>query len=201
MINTEVHLALLKIPLVSFIVWCDILSLFILSFITDPTVSRYHVQWMPEYCSHNETRGPEKSVTRVSLRQPPHTPSDCRSDHRVTKRSAAPSYAKHAQNLLSDAQNGRRRERKPLRWVTLKPPSRRICTGQIPGWCCEYYESVAWSGHVVRWPIKQCFPEEEEEEEEEFPSHALCMGLFLVACSRDCVGVGRVCGVCVWGGD
>ncbi|MED6254438.1 Anosmin-1, partial [Ataeniobius toweri] len=30
----------------------------------DPTVSRYHVQWMPEYCSHNETRGPEKSVTQ-----------------------------------------------------------------------------------------------------------------------------------------
>uniref|UniRef100_A0A8L0DPZ5 Anosmin 1 n=1 Tax=Oncorhynchus mykiss TaxID=8022 RepID=A0A8L0DPZ5_ONCMY len=25
---------------------------------------RYHVQWMPEYCSHNETRGPEKSVTQ-----------------------------------------------------------------------------------------------------------------------------------------
>ncbi|KAM7380453.1 hypothetical protein PAMP_003746 [Pampus punctatissimus] len=30
----------------------------------DPAVSRYHVQWMPEYCSHNETRGPEKSVTQ-----------------------------------------------------------------------------------------------------------------------------------------
>uniref|UniRef100_A0A8C7QVM4 Anosmin 1 n=1 Tax=Oncorhynchus mykiss TaxID=8022 RepID=A0A8C7QVM4_ONCMY len=30
----------------------------------DPLVSRYHVQWMPEYCSHNETRGPEKSVTQ-----------------------------------------------------------------------------------------------------------------------------------------
>ncbi|XP_062257862.1 anosmin-1 [Platichthys flesus] len=30
----------------------------------DPSVSRYHVQWMPEYCSHNETRGPEKSVTQ-----------------------------------------------------------------------------------------------------------------------------------------
>ncbi|KAK6309760.1 hypothetical protein J4Q44_G00196410 [Coregonus suidteri] len=30
----------------------------------DPLVSRYHVQWMPEYCSHNETRGAEKSVTQ-----------------------------------------------------------------------------------------------------------------------------------------
>uniref|UniRef100_A0A672JUB1 Anosmin 1 n=1 Tax=Salarias fasciatus TaxID=181472 RepID=A0A672JUB1_SALFA len=30
----------------------------------DPSVSRYHVQWMPEYCSQNETRGPEKSVTQ-----------------------------------------------------------------------------------------------------------------------------------------
>uniref|UniRef100_A0A8C7YFC4 Anosmin 1 n=1 Tax=Oryzias sinensis TaxID=183150 RepID=A0A8C7YFC4_9TELE len=30
----------------------------------DPSVSRYHVQWMPEYCNHNETRGPEKSVTQ-----------------------------------------------------------------------------------------------------------------------------------------
>ncbi|KAI4805351.1 hypothetical protein KUCAC02_009974 [Chaenocephalus aceratus] len=30
----------------------------------DPAVSRYHVQWMPEYCAHNETRGPEKSVTQ-----------------------------------------------------------------------------------------------------------------------------------------
>lgn len=35
-------------------------------FVSDPSVSRYHVQWMPEYCSHNETRGPEKSVTQVS---------------------------------------------------------------------------------------------------------------------------------------
>ncbi|XP_066562048.1 anosmin-1 isoform X2 [Amia ocellicauda] len=30
----------------------------------DPTASRYHVQWMPESCSHNETKGPEKSVTQ-----------------------------------------------------------------------------------------------------------------------------------------
>lgn len=37
---------------------------------SDPAVSRYHVQWMPEYCSHNETRGPEKSVTQVRLRPP-----------------------------------------------------------------------------------------------------------------------------------
>lgn len=37
-------------------------------FVTDPSVSRYHVQWVPEYCSHNETRGPEKSVTQVGFR-------------------------------------------------------------------------------------------------------------------------------------
>lgn len=36
---------------------------------SDPSVSRYHVQWMPEFCSHNETRGPEKSVTQVRLRR------------------------------------------------------------------------------------------------------------------------------------
>lgn len=36
---------------------------------SDPSVSRYHVQWMPEFCSHNETRGPEKSVTQVGLRR------------------------------------------------------------------------------------------------------------------------------------
>lgn len=52
-------------------------TLFSLSFssslFSDPTVSRYHVQWMPEYCSHNETRGPEKSVTQVGLRETLHT--------------------------------------------------------------------------------------------------------------------------------
>lgn len=36
--------------------------------VADPSVTRYHVQWLPEYCSHNETRGPEKSVTQVSPR-------------------------------------------------------------------------------------------------------------------------------------
>lgn len=36
------------------------------SSVADPSVTRYHVQWLPEYCSHNETRGPEKSVTQVS---------------------------------------------------------------------------------------------------------------------------------------
>ncbi|KAJ8350687.1 hypothetical protein SKAU_G00258170 [Synaphobranchus kaupii] len=30
----------------------------------DSLASRYHVQWSPEYCSHNETREPEKSVTQ-----------------------------------------------------------------------------------------------------------------------------------------
>ncbi|XP_077584405.1 anosmin-1 [Stigmatopora nigra] len=30
----------------------------------EPGMNRYHVQWMPEYCHHNETRGPEKSATQ-----------------------------------------------------------------------------------------------------------------------------------------
>ncbi|CAL8322275.1 unnamed protein product [Merluccius merluccius] len=30
----------------------------------DSSLSRYHVQWTPEFCSHNESRGPEKSVTQ-----------------------------------------------------------------------------------------------------------------------------------------
>ncbi|KAG5833657.1 hypothetical protein ANANG_G00278210 [Anguilla anguilla] len=30
----------------------------------DSVASRYHVQWSPEFCSHNETREPEKSVTQ-----------------------------------------------------------------------------------------------------------------------------------------
>ncbi|KPP74873.1 anosmin-1-like [Scleropages formosus] len=30
----------------------------------DTAGNRYHVQWMPEFCSHNETKGPEKSVTQ-----------------------------------------------------------------------------------------------------------------------------------------
>nr|XP_015216972.1 PREDICTED: anosmin-1 [Lepisosteus oculatus] len=30
----------------------------------DPSVNRYHVQWLPESCSHNETKSPEKSVTQ-----------------------------------------------------------------------------------------------------------------------------------------
>ncbi|KAL0963619.1 hypothetical protein UPYG_G00308690 [Umbra pygmaea] len=33
----------------------------------EPLVSRYHVQWVPEYCSHNETREPEKSVTQENF--------------------------------------------------------------------------------------------------------------------------------------
>lgn len=55
---------------------CCVTSSPLILFVSDPTVSRYHVQWMPEYCSHNETRGPEKSVTQVSLQPPFHTTHD-----------------------------------------------------------------------------------------------------------------------------
>lgn len=71
--------------------------------ISDPTVSRYHVQWMPEYCSHNETRGPEKSVTQVSLWQPFYKPLRRGGPRSEPAPSAAPRYAKHVPNLLSDA--------------------------------------------------------------------------------------------------
>uniref|UniRef100_A0A673VQ86 Anosmin 1a n=1 Tax=Salmo trutta TaxID=8032 RepID=A0A673VQ86_SALTR len=31
---------------------------------TDPTVVRYRVQWVPEYCGHNQTKGVDKIITR-----------------------------------------------------------------------------------------------------------------------------------------
>lgn len=36
------------------------------SFNLDPLLGLYHVQWIPESCAHNETKGPEKAVTQVS---------------------------------------------------------------------------------------------------------------------------------------
>ncbi|XP_017326184.1 anosmin-1 isoform X1 [Ictalurus punctatus] len=33
----------------------------------DPTMSRFHVQWMSELCRHNETKSPEKSVTHENF--------------------------------------------------------------------------------------------------------------------------------------
>ncbi|MGH0132150.1 UNVERIFIED_CONTAM: hypothetical protein FKN15_037334 [Acipenser sinensis] len=30
----------------------------------DTSITRYHVQWIPESCTHNETKGPEKAVTQ-----------------------------------------------------------------------------------------------------------------------------------------
>lgn len=62
---------------------------------------------MPEYCSHNETRGPEKSVTQVSLWQPFYKPlrqgAALEAQRTEPAPSAAPRYAKHVPNLLSDA--------------------------------------------------------------------------------------------------
>lgn len=124
-------------------------------FVSDPSVSRYHVQWMPEYCSHNETRGPEKSVTQVS--QKPGKPGLCTaSKPRFWSQSAACTelrldhqprrYAKHVPDLFvwcfqrtapAKENNSAERAEALLRW---------ICTGQITGCCFEYYESVVWSG-------------------------------------------------------
>lgn len=36
-----------------------------LPFLSDPSIRRYRVQWVPEYCSHNQTRGMEKVITQV----------------------------------------------------------------------------------------------------------------------------------------
>lgn len=43
---------------------------FYLSYVPEPGMNRYHIQWMPEYCHHNETRGPEKSSTQVCIHRP-----------------------------------------------------------------------------------------------------------------------------------
>ncbi|KAM9836053.1 anosmin-1a [Aulostomus maculatus] len=34
---------------------------------TDPSVESYRIQWGPEYCSHNQTQPPEKTVTQESF--------------------------------------------------------------------------------------------------------------------------------------
>ncbi|XP_051564359.1 anosmin-1-like [Myxocyprinus asiaticus] len=48
----------------------------------EPFVNRYHVQWTPENCSHNRTRGPEKSVTQENYINLPHLLFSCK--YRVT---------------------------------------------------------------------------------------------------------------------
>ncbi|XP_030642975.1 anosmin-1 [Chanos chanos] len=48
----------------------------------DPLVSRYHVQWMPEYCAHNETKALEKSVTQENYINLPGLLFSCK--YRVT---------------------------------------------------------------------------------------------------------------------
>ncbi|XP_036401883.1 anosmin-1-like [Megalops cyprinoides] len=48
----------------------------------DPAVTRYHVQWVPEFCSHNETRGPAKSITQENYINLPDLLFSCK--YRVT---------------------------------------------------------------------------------------------------------------------
>lgn len=49
---------------------------------TDASSSRYHVQWMPEYCSHNQSRAAEKSVTQENFMNLPSLLFSCK--YRVT---------------------------------------------------------------------------------------------------------------------
>ncbi|KAJ8407090.1 hypothetical protein AAFF_G00287660 [Aldrovandia affinis] len=48
--------------------------------------SRYHVQWGPEFCSHNVTRGPEKSVTQENYINLPGLLFSCK--YKVTVRAS-----------------------------------------------------------------------------------------------------------------
>jgi len=127
------------------------------SLVSDPTVSRYHVQWMPEYCSHNETRGPEKSVTQVSS-QPFLTEAP------VRERSAE-NYDLISSSALCKARSW------PFVWCLKRtaPPKKTsppswpegllcwVCTVQITGCCSEYYESVIMVRLVACWPIKHIY--------------------------------------------
>lgn len=38
--------------------------------LSDPSVERYRVQWVPEYCRHNQTRPMEKVITQVTQVHP-----------------------------------------------------------------------------------------------------------------------------------
>lgn len=115
-------------------------------FVSDPAVSRYHVQWMPEYCSHNETRGPEKSVTQVSFQRHLCTPFNRGSNHRVQHTdptlSASLCYAKHGlKNFVWSP------ERKSLlKKTTRMSKLQLICTKKITVFCVEYYDFVVWRG-------------------------------------------------------
>uniref|UniRef100_A0A671PZG2 Anosmin-1-like n=1 Tax=Sinocyclocheilus anshuiensis TaxID=1608454 RepID=A0A671PZG2_9TELE len=48
----------------------------------DAVVNRFHVQWMPEYCSHNQTGAPQKSVTQENFINLPGLLFSCK--YRVT---------------------------------------------------------------------------------------------------------------------
>uniref|UniRef100_A0A8C1DRM3 Anosmin 1 n=1 Tax=Cyprinus carpio carpio TaxID=630221 RepID=A0A8C1DRM3_CYPCA len=48
----------------------------------DAVENRYHVQWMPEYCSHNQTGAPQKSVTQENFINLPGLLFSCK--YRVT---------------------------------------------------------------------------------------------------------------------
>ncbi|XP_073701263.1 anosmin-1-like [Garra rufa] len=48
----------------------------------DAVANRYHVQWMPEYCSHNQSGAPQKSVTQENFINLPGLLFSCK--YRVT---------------------------------------------------------------------------------------------------------------------
>lgn len=52
---------------------------------TDSFVKRFHVQWTPEHCSHNQSRGSEKSITQENYINLPNLLFSCK--YRVTVRT------------------------------------------------------------------------------------------------------------------
>lgn len=111
--------------------------------ISDPTVSRYHVQWMPEYCSHNETRGPEKSVTQVSPWQP-----NLSAEGPISERSARSQLHQQLRAMQSTCLTFclmLRKDSSAKKTTPLNEP-KPICTEQITGCLMIMYDSAMWSG-------------------------------------------------------
>ncbi len=173
-------------------------------FLSDPSVSRYHVQWMPEYCSHNETRGPEKSVTQVSPQQPFRTPSNGGSDHRVRHtelwldQQLCAMQSTRLTFCLMLRKDHSAKENNSTEWAR-SPVA--LDLHWVNHWLLFW---ILWVSRVVRhvvcWPIKRIYLNNVSRNGGSFtsngPSHASAWG-FVLGCSSVCVGVGRVWR---WGG-
>lgn len=156
---------------------------------------------MPEYCSHNETRGPEKSVTQVSTQKPFRPPSNRESDHRVQStelwldqqlcamQSTCLTFCLMLRKDSSAKENNSaERARSPvafdLHWAN--------------HWLLFW---ILWVSRVVRhvecWPIKRIYLNNVSRNGGSFtsncPSHASAWG-FLVECTRICRGWERLGG-------